>query len=267
MLFFDKLRAAQATTGAALCVGLDPDPARLPAPLADLPAHEAVVRFNRAIVEATADIACAYKPNLAFYEALGTDGWRALEATLEAIPENRLTIADGKRGDIGNTAKRYAAAFFDTLGVDAVTVTPYMGRDAIRPFLDAAHGCAFVLVATSNPSGADLQDIVFESRPVHAHVADLAVETAADAPGSVGFVVGATRPEILTALRWAHPNVPFLVPGVGAQGGSAEAVLDANAGGPLLVNSSRGILYASSGDDFAEAARTAAQALAATLPV
>ncbi len=261
MTFADKLRAAQTTTRSRVCVGLDPDPARLPEPLRDQPIAEAILTFNRAIIEVTADVACAYKPNLAFYEALGADGWRVFEETCAAVPDDRLVIADAKRGDIGNTARMYARAFYEGVDADAVTVSPYMGSEAITPFLEMEGRCAIVLIATSNPSGAELQDLIVDGEPVYRHTARLAVEAAADRPGEVGFVVGATRPALLAELRTAYPDVPFLVPGVGAQGGDAAAVVDAAGSGPLLVNSSRGILYASDGDDFAEAARRAAEAM------
>ncbi len=265
MTFSDKLRAAQAATRSRVCVGLDPDPARLPLPLRDRPLAEAILAFNRAIIAATAEHACAYKPNLAFYEALGADGWRVFEETVASVPDGRVVIADAKRGDIGNTARMYARAFFDRAGADAVTVSPYMGTDAITPFLDHGGGCAFVLVATSNPSAPELQSLVVDGVPVYLRTAQLAVEAAAGRPGEAGFVVGATRPALLRSLREAFPDVPFLVPGVGAQGGDAAAVVAAAGDGPLVVNSSRGILYASDGDDFAEAAREAARALQSAL--
>ncbi|MEM1042681.1 MAG: orotidine-5'-phosphate decarboxylase [Bacteroidota bacterium] len=261
MSFTARLRAAQAATRSRVCVGLDPDPARLPQPLRGRPLAEAVLAFNRAIIEATADVACAYKPNLAFYEALGADGWRVFEQTVRAVPGDRLVIADAKRGDIGNTARMYAHAFYERAEADAVTVSPYMGSESITPFLETEGRCAFALVATSNPSGAEVQDLVAGGEPVYRYAARLAVEAAADRPGEAGFVVGATRPALLVELRAAYPEVPFLVPGVGAQGGDAVAVVDAAGAGPLLVSSSRGILYASDGEDFAEAARHAALGL------
>lgn len=267
MTFSDKLRAAQAAAGSRVCVGLDPDPARLPAPLRGRPTAAAVLAFNRAIIEATADVACAYKPNLAFYEALGADGWRIFEATVAAVPDDRIVIADAKRGDIGNTARMYARAFFERAGADAVTVAPYMGSDAVAPFLETEGGCAFVLAATSNASAPELQGLVADGEPVYRHAARLAVGAAEGRPGEAGFVVGATRPEVLAELRALYPDVPFLVPGVGAQGGDAAAVVEAAGSGLLLVNSSRAILYASGGADFAEAARRVAEALRYALGV
>ncbi len=266
MTFLDHLHAAQSATGSRLCVGLDPDPERLPAPLRGRPLPEAVLSFCVAITEATTPYTAAFKPNLAFFEALGPDGADVLAEVVGRIPEGRLVVADGKRGDIGNTAARYATALYDRLGADAATVAPYMGRDALLPFLQHEGRCAFVLAATSNPSAADLQQLVIDGEPFYRRVARMAVEAGREAPGTAGLVVGTTRPSLLAELREAHPETPFLVPGVGAQGGEAAAVLAANAGGPMLVNASRSVLYASDGADFADAAARAAQALAAALP-
>ena len=267
MTFLERLAAAQARSGSALCVGLDPDPARLPDRLRDRPLLDAVGLFCNAITEATAASACAFKPNLAFFEALGADGWRVLQDVLAALPETHLVVLDGKRGDIGTTAQRYAEALYDRLGADACTVAPYMGRDAIQPFLQRPGRCAFVLGLTSNPSASDLQLLEVGGEPLYRRVARMAVEAGEAQPGTVGLVVGATRPDRLAVLREAHPTTPFLVPGVGAQGGAAEDVLAANGGGPVLVNASRSILYASSGRDFASAAAREATRLAALLPV
>ena len=263
--FAERLAAAVAETGAPLCVGLDPDPDRLPAALAAGGA-EGAAAFCEAVVAATAEWAAAFKPNLAFFEAYGPDGWDALAAVCAVVRRaGRLLVLDGKRGDIGHTGRRYASALYDGLGADATTVAPYMGADSVAPFLEHPGRCAFVLVATSNPGGADLQALDVGGEPLYRRVARLAAEAVPDGGGAAGFVVGATRPALLAGLREAHPAVPFLVPGVGAQGGEAADVLDANAGGPLLVNSSRGVLYASSGPDFAEAAAEAAADLAGRL--
>ncbi|WP_420453923.1 orotidine-5'-phosphate decarboxylase [Rubrivirga sp.] len=260
--FSVRLADAIAATGAPLCVGLDPDPDRMPPSLSG---PEGVIEFCVAIAESTSPMAAAFKPNLAFFEAL-PDGWALLEVVCEAVRETgRLLVLDGKRGDIGNTGRRYAAALYDRLGGDAATVAPYMGADSIAPFVEHAGRCAFVLVATSNPGAADLQHLDVDGRPLYRRVADLAAEVGAERAGDVGFVVGATRPALLEDLREAHPDVPFLVPGVGAQGGSVGEVLAANAGGPLLVNASRSILYASAGPDYARAAGEAAERLAETL--
>ncbi len=263
--FSVRLRAAVAEAGAPLCVGLDPDPDRLPPAFAGRGA-EGAAAFCVAITDSTQCVAAAFKPNLAFFEAYGPDGWDALATVCEAVRRSRrLLVLDGKRGDIGNTGRRYAAALYDRLGGDAATVAPYMGADSVAPFLEHAGRCAFVLVATSNPGAADLQHLGVDGEPLYHAAARLATDAARRLPGEAGFVVGATRPQLLADLREAHPEVPFLVPGVGAQGGSVEDTLRANAGGPILVSSSRGILYASSGEDFAEAARDAAERLAASL--
>ena len=268
--FSARLAAAVAETGAPVCVGLDPDPGRLPSAVLRDPDRaapdrltEATVGFCVAITEHTRPVAAAYKPNLAFFEALGAPGWRALERVCDAVRRSgRLLVLDGKRGDIGNTGRRYAASQFDALAADAATVAPYMGADSLLPFLEHPGRCAFALVATSNPGAQDLQHLATGGAPLYRRVADLVATTAAPMPGEAGFVVGATRPDLLAELRQAHPDVPFLVPGVGAQGGSAAEAMRANDGGPILVNASRSILYASSGDDFAQAARDAAERLA-----
>ena len=261
--FSSRLAALVAEVGAPVCVGLDPDPERLPSPFAGRSPAEAARAFCVAITEAAAPHAVAFKPNLAFFEALGPDGWHVLAAVCHAVRQSgRLLVLDGKRGDIGNTGRRYATALYDRLGGDAATVAPYMGGDSIVPFLEHAGRCAFVLVATSNPGAAYLEHYQVDGRPLYESTARLATRAAEDQPGEVGFVVGATRPEVLGSLREAFPEVPFLVPGVGAQGGSPAEVLAANAGGPILVNASRSILYASGGADFAEAAAEATALLA-----
>ncbi|MDP2949953.1 MAG: orotidine-5'-phosphate decarboxylase [Chloroflexota bacterium] len=258
-MFFVKLREAVQRNHSFLCVGLDPDPSLLP--------EKDVLAFNRAIIEATADLACAYKPNLAFYEALGPAGLEVLQRTVEAVPEGVPTIADAKRGDIGNTAAAYARALFDVYGFDAATVNPYLGGDALGPFLERADKGVFVLCRTSNPGGADLQDrlVVADggSRPLYEVVAELAQEKW-NARGNVGLVVGATYPQELGRVRQLCPRLTFLLPGVGAQGADVAAAvgnaLDEQGGG-FIISSSRQILYASSGRDYAQAARRAAQAL------
>ncbi len=262
-LFSVRLADAVAEVGAPLCVGLDPDPDRMPGSLPAGP--EGVLAFCVAITESVSPLAAAFKPNLAFFEAL-PDGAALLDAVCDAVCQTgRLLVLDGKRGDIGHTGRRYATALYDRLGGDAATVAPYMGADSVAPFVEHAGRCAFVLVATSNPGAADLQHLDAGGRPLYRRVADLAADVGAANAGEVGFVVGATRPALLGDLREAHPDVPFLVPGVGAQGGSVADVLEANAGGPLLVNASRSVLYASSGPDFARAAADAAERLAAEL--
>jgi orotidine-5'-phosphate decarboxylase len=254
--------------GRHLVVGLDTDPARIPASVAPgAPAAERVVEFNRAIVAATAELAAAYKPNSAFYEALGADGLRALEQTFAAVREaapGAATILDAKRADIGSTNAGYVAAAFERLGADAVTVHPYLGGEALAPFLERREKLVFVLARTSNPGAGELQDLVADGLPLYRHVAR-AVAREWNGAGNCGLVVGATYPEELRAVRGDVPaTMPILIPGAGAQGGDVAAVVAANreAGSDAyLVNASRSILYASAGEDFAEAARAAARSL------
>ena len=260
MGFFDKLERAAQRNGSLLCVGLDPDPAQMP--VSD------VAAFNWAIIEATAEFVCAYKPNLAFYEALGERGLAALRETLAAIPPDIPVIADGKRNDIGNTAKAYARALFDELGVDAATVNPYLGGDAVEPFLEREEKAAFILCRTSNPGARDLQDLLVsvpgggEARPLFEMVAEMARRW--NSRGNVGLVVGATYPEEIRRVRRLCPEMTFLVPGVGAQGGDVAAVMGNGldkAGRGLIINVSRQVLYASREKDFAVAAAGAARQL------
>ena len=265
--FLDRLRPIQQDRRSVLCVGLDPDPHRMPPHLLrGRSAAEAVIDFNSAIIEATSASACAFKLNFAFFEVLGPDAWRALEATVRAVraqPGRPLVIADAKRGDIGNSARLYAEAIFDHLDCDACTVAPYMGRDAAEPFLSYEGKAAFVLARTSNPSSADFQEALCDGEPLALRVARRVAEWNEEAPGTAGLVAGATEPDVLAELRRACPRLPFLVPGVGAQGGDPSAVMSAACTdeGVVLVNSSRQILYASSGEDFAEAAAREAEAL------
>ena len=258
--FRSRLADAARAAGAPLCVGLDPDPERLPKGFDASPAS--VAAFCIAITDATVGVAAAFKPNLAFFEALGPGGADALAAVCAHVrTTGRLLVLDGKRGDIGNTGRRYATALYEQLDGDAATVAPYMGEDSVTPFLGHAGRCAFVLVATSNAGASGVQGLMVDGAPLSHHVARQSVEWAAACSGELGFVVGATRPGELSALRDLAPDVPFLVPGVGAQGGSVADVLAANGGAPILINSSRSILYASNGPDFAEAARDAAERL------
>lgn len=255
--FNRRLRDIQEQKQSALCVGLDPDLSRIPDHLQDetKPDH-VVLRFNKAIIDATRGHACAYKLNFAFYEALGRDGHRVLEETRAALPEDTIALADAKRGDIGNSARFYAAAVFDRLDFDACTVSPYMGRDSITPFLDYPRTATFILARTSNPGAADIQEQHCNGETIYQRVARLASTWNDEAPGTAGLVAGATSVEALRSLRTACPALPLLIPGVGAQGGDPAEVMAAAATpeGPVLVNSSRSILYASEDEDFAEAA-------------
>ena len=264
--FSDRLREIQTNRSSLLCVGLDPDPERLPPHL--LQRHslpDAVLAFNRAIIDATAEAACAFKLNLAFFEILEERSWEVLRETVALVPDKVLTIADGKRGDIGNSARFYAEALFDRLAFDACTVSGYMGRDSVEPFLRFDGRGVFVLVRTSNSGAADFQEIDCGGSPLYERVAKVAMAWDADLPGTVGFVVGATDTAPLGAIRSFAPDVPLLIPGVGAQGGDAAGVLQAVGGSAVLINSSRQIIYASSGEDFAEAAAREAESLRSLL--
>jgi len=250
MQFFEKLRNASQRNDSLLCVGLDSDPSRLPGPLKGRPAGQLL--FNRALVEATQDLVCAYKLNFAFYEAAGPDGLTALSETRRAIPAEIPVIADAKRGDIGSTAEQYARAIFVSLGFDAVTVSPYLGGDSLEPFLSHGDRGVYILCLTSNAGAADFQI----PHDLYLRVAAKARQW--NSRGNCGLVVGATHPDQMAAVRRAAPDLPFLVPGVGAQGGTAAEAIAAgrmeNEPG-LIINASRSIIHASMGEDFAEAAR------------
>lgn len=250
--------------GSYLCVGLDPDLDRLPESLPRSP--DGVRAFNRAIVEATRDVAACYKPNLAFYEALGPEGWRVLADTLAAIPPDVPVIADAKRGDVGNTARAYARSLFDVYGFTCATVSPYLGRNAVAPFLDRPNCTALLLARTSNPGAGEFQDLEIDGVPLYLHV--VRASRTWEHADRIGYVVGATAPGELAAVREAAPDATLLVPGVGEQGGDAEAAVrvgEAAGGGALAVNVSRSILYAGRGGDFAARARDAARRYAELL--
>jgi len=260
------LRGRIEESGSLLCVGLDPDPDRFPAPLKRVgDVEEAIVRFNAGIVAATADLACAYKPNLGFYLAHGLPGLRALERTRALLPAGTPAILDAKIGDIGSTAAAYARGVFDALGFDAVTVNPYLGEDALEPFLARPDRGVFVLCKTSNPGAGDLQDLPVRdgtgATPLHLAVARRTARWHDAYPATVGLVVGATYPAELAAVRRTCPRQPVLLPGVGAQAGDLEAAVRAGVdagGGGLLVSVSRAILYAGDGEEWIERARDAA---------
>jgi len=259
MDFVEKLNRAVRKNKSLLCVGLDVDPTRIPDKVG-------IFEFNRAIIDATADLVCAYKPNLAFYEALGNEGLDALKQTVDYIPDDIPVIADAKRGDIGNTAKAYAKALFDHFGFDASTVSPYLGFDSLEPFIEYREKGVFILCRTSNAGAVDFQSLQCETesgpRPLFEIVADKASEW--NTHGNIGLVVGATYPEELKTIRQNHPELPILIPGVGAQGGDLEMAVRYGVnteGRGIIINSSRGIIYASQGKDFPEAARRAAATL------
>jgi orotidine-5'-phosphate decarboxylase len=259
MRFKEKLLRAQQTNNSWLCVGLDPVAARLPA--AARSSADPFLAFGRTIVESTSDIASAYKPNLGFWLAEGVAGLEALQQLIDEIPDGLPVILDGKFNDVGHTAEAYAEAAFERLGVDAVTANPYLGLDAVRPFLDAEEHGVFLLARTSNPSAPQLQDLEVEGQLLYERVADMATTWDNDLPGTCGLVVGATYPEELGGVRKIAPGLPFLIPGIGAQGGHLDQAVihgPADDGVGPVISSSRGIIYASSGPDFGEAAREAA---------
>ena len=267
MNFLEKLLAAERQNQSLLCVGLDPEVECLPKSLRTLPVEKAVVQFCRAIIEATAPYASTFKPNLAFFEVLGPAGLVAFQEVVRAIPAHIPVLADAKRGDIGNTARNYAAAIFETYGCDAVTVHPYLGYDAVAPFLAYRDKGVFLLCRTSNPSARDFQDLPVEdddglSRPLYEVVAKR-VQSWNEA-GNCALVVGATYPQELRTIRALCPDLPILVPGIGAQGGDLEATVPAAVdahGECALFSASRSILYADSSSHYAEAAGEAARTL------
>jgi len=264
--FMQALRARWQSADTLVCVGLDPEPAKFPARFANDP--DAVFAFCRDIADATAEYACAFKPQIAHFAALGAeDALQRLIAHLHAAHPGVPVILDAKRGDIGSTAQRYVTEAFERFGADAVTVNPYLGRDSVQPFLERSDKGVVVLCRTSNPGAADLQDLPVahagSTRPLYQHVAET-IAREWNGHGNVSLVVGATWPGQLREVRAIVGDMPFLVPGVGAQGGDVEAVVK-NAkttdGTGLMVSSSRAILYASNGDDYAEAAAREARTL------
>jgi len=261
--FSEKLKLAVQRTGGCLCVGLDVDLAKLPAGLSKDP--QGALVFCLAVIGATKDLAAAYKPNLAFFESLGAEGLTVLEKIRSAIPADVLVVMDAKRGDIGNTSQAYAKAFYENLKADSVTLSPYMGKDSVEPFLNYPGTCSFVLCLTSNPSSADFQlQTLQNGQKLYEWVAQTAAGWGQNKNGEVGLVVGATQTQYLKELRQLVPDSVFLVPGVGTQGGDLQGVLKegrSRNGYGILVNVSRQVLYASSGPDYAQAARQEAQKL------
>ena len=259
--FLARLERACEVSRSLVCVGLDPDPRRMA--VAD------PLEFNKAIVDATCDLVCAYKPNIAFYEALGMPGLEALGRTIEYIRETApqvVVIGDAKRGDVAASAEAYARAAFEVWGFDAVTVNAWGGEDAIAPFLAYEERGVFVWCRGSNPGSAELQDMIVETpagrQPLYQHLAGLCREL--NLQGNVGLVVGATSPQQLETVRRTCPGMPLLIPGVGAQQGDLEAAVRVGTdsrGRLAAINSSRGIIYASTGPDYADAARREAEAL------
>jgi orotidine-5'-phosphate decarboxylase len=262
MKFLEQLQAAWTRNDSLVCVGLDPEPERFPAQLAGQ--NSAIFQFNRAIIDATADLVCAYKPQIAHYAAYAAED--QLARTIEYIHQHHPgipVILDSKRGDIGNTAHRYAIEAFERYGADAVTVNPYLGTDSLEPFLSYQDRGVIVLCRTSNPGAGDLQDLPTGGRKLFEVVAQLAASRW-NAHGNCALVVGATYPRELAQVRALVGDMPLLVPGVGAQGGDVQAVIthgQTSAGNGLIVSSSRAILYAASDATWIDAARAATRTL------
>lgn len=259
--FTDSLRATIEACGSHLCVGLDPDLEALPTEFE--PEPDEVLRFVTGIVEATAEFAAAYKPNSAFYEVMGPAGMEVLQAVIASVPNEIPVILDAKRGDIANTDERYAAACFDVYGATAATVSPYLGRDSLEPFIRRADKGVFVLCRTSNPGSGEVQGLRVGERPLYLEVATRCREW--NGHGNIGLVAGATHPGDIAAIRAECPGMPILVPGVGAQAGDLEGAAAAAAGEkgqePFLLSASRAIMSASRGADFQHAAAAAAKGL------
>lgn len=267
---FQEMMEAQWERGRALCVGLDSELEKIPRSVKGKSAEERLVAFNRAIIDATYDIAGFYKPNSAFYEAHGEEGWRALKWTVEYLHDiapKTPFILDAKRADIGNTNEGYARMAFDLLGVDAITVHPYLGSEALAPILSRCDKGIFVLCRTSNAGAGELQDLSVDGEPLYMHVARM-VASRWNVHGNCGLVVGATYPEEGLRIRAAAPALPFLIPGIGAQGGDIVKTTLAykdERGRGMIISASRTVIFASSGGDFADAARARAEEYASAI--
>jgi orotidine-5'-phosphate decarboxylase len=254
--FIEKLRASQAATHTPLCIGLDPDLDKLPSPIERN--VQGLEYFCKAIIDSTADLVSVYKPNLAFFLAHGAEGITALGRVIAHMPRTIPVILDAKFGDIGNTASYYAKFAFDQLGADAVTVSPYVGTEAIRPFLAHPGKLVFVLSRTSNTAGNEFQNWPSPEAPLYRQVTEQALVLSQTYPDQVGLVVGATQPSEMAQIRQWAPSLPFLIPGVGTQGGDLDSSVRlgrTSNGIDPVINISRAALYASQGDDFAQAAR------------
>lgn len=257
MTFSTKLKSAQLRSQSLLCVGLDTDIQKIPVPLRTRP--HGILEFNKKIIDATVDLVSAYKINFAFYESLGKKGWQILEHTLALIPSSIITIADAKRGDIGNTSAQYAKAILQEMGFDSITVAPYMGKDSVQPFLDQKNKGVFLLALTSNQGAFDFQYKMIGKKRLFEEVVTQSQHWTAH--HNLGFVVGATKSQDISCVRSLAPEIPFLVPGIGAQGGSVEDVVKHGCTRDsfgILINASRSILYASHEKDYPAAARSEA---------
>jgi orotidine-5'-phosphate decarboxylase len=258
MNFTERLQHIQSEQQSLLCIGLDVDEAKLPPCL--LSEKNPALEFNKRMIEATHDLVCAYKPNLAFYEAMGERGLATLRETLKFIPQSVVTIGDAKRGDIGNTAERYARLLFDDFRFDSITVNPYMGFDSVEPFLTNPAKGVFLLALTSNPGSKDFQRLNVGTKPLYEKIVQAAKKW--NTQHNIGLVVGATHPKELQRIRRIVPDMPILIPGIGKQGGDLKSAIQYGSdkrGQLAIINASRSILYASSGKDFAEAARAEAK--------
>ncbi len=256
--FWDKLQKCHEKNSSSLVVGLDPNPALLPDETGKSP--EKIFDFLMQIIDATKDLVCGYKPNLAFYLSLGSEGLKILEKLRENIPENIPIILDGKFGDVGHTSEKYAEFASEIVRADAITLNPYMGKDVAAPFIERGTG-VFLLCATSNPSYSDVEAILVGQIPFYEKIAQISVVWSNYFDTRFGLVVGATHPSVFENIRISAPETPFLIPGIGAQGGNLEGASKfgtTNDGIPPIIVSARGILYASHGKDFAQAARNAA---------
>ncbi|MFH2037093.1 MAG: orotidine-5'-phosphate decarboxylase [Candidatus Zixiibacteriota bacterium] len=255
-----KIKEIQEKNSSMICVGLDLDRKKVPGVYANT--IKGLFDFTMQIIDATKDVAAAYKPNLAFYEELGAEGFSLLEKIIHKIPDEMVVIADAKLGDIGNTAQHYASAMFDRLKADWVTLNPYMGYDSIRPFIDYQDKGAFILCLTSNTGSRDFQLMHVVNKPIYMYVAEKVAYW--NKENNLGLVAGATHPEQLGDIRAAAGDMPILIPGVGAQGGDLEKAVVAgtrNFKAPALINVSRSILYAGNENNFAESARSEVEKL------
>ncbi|MCX6665459.1 MAG: orotidine-5'-phosphate decarboxylase [Euryarchaeota archaeon] len=262
MNFNEKLMRITEKNNSLLCVGLDIDKEKMPKFLFDS-RDNPFLEFNTQIIDATKNVVCAYKLNMAFYEVFGKKGFDLLEKTIEHIPKEIVIILDGKRNDIGNTAQKYAQTLFDVLHADAVTVNPYLGKDTVQPFLEYKDKCSFILCRTSNPSAVDFQNLTVSKTPLYQMVAQKIKEW--NIYGNCGAVVGATYPEELKIIRKIlGDDIPLLIPGVGKQGGCVEKAVEYgtnSAGNLAVINSSRDIIFAGNNEDFAEYSSKAAESL------
>jgi orotidine-5'-phosphate decarboxylase len=255
MTALNKIKVIQKQNNSILCVGLDSD-------LSKIPQHfgkdiNTLLDFNKKIIDSTKDLVCAYKINFAFYEQYGVEGFRILKDTFDYIPKNIFTIADAKRGDIGNTSGAYAKSVFGYFNADSITVNPYMGHDSVAPFLEFNDKMVFLLAMTSNKGSNDFQKIVADGKPFYQTVIEKSKQWSTKE--QLGFVVGATQTEELREIRKIIPGHCLLIPGIGSQGGSIPDTISVNSGGPAIINVSRDIIYASQDKDFTDAVRKRAE--------